>query len=908
MTSGLLPLALCVALAASPLRAKGAELAKLHVPEQFTIEKVAGAPAVKFPMFAAFDDHGRLFVAESSGGDLYADLTELKRNCRVSVLEDRDGDGSFEMARVFADNLVFPMGLAWRDGKLFLAQGPEAVALEDTDGDGRADKRTTILAGFGHSDNGSLHGIIFGPDGLLYMTVGQPDGYRFKNAHGEEIWGRTGGLIRCRADGSHPEVLSRGFENLVEIVFLPTGEIIGDDNWFQVLSAGVRDALVHLVEGGKYPRMPDNGSPLPRTGGDLPALSKFPAVAFSGLMQYRGSQFPAAMRGNLFAAQFNARRVQRHVLTRDGSSFRSENIDFVTSDDPDFHPSDVLEVDDGSMIIIDTGAWYVQHCPTGKIRDSYVPGGIYRVRYTGAPEKTDESVQRLDAQWTEGSEILREKLLNADADVAALAARILGSRADRASGSQLAALLKHDAASVRLAAAEALSHCGDAAALPAVWEALPGASDQFIEHALIIAALHLADEKALRMALESPHLRVQKAALLLLDQAPYSALDQKTVMARLSTDDAELRETVLEILRGHVEWADEAVDYLRTALSQQAGTEAEGPQLQQLIIAFQAQPSAQDLIAESLTNINLPPTRRAMLLDLLAQTGLGEIPGPWIKALGQLLDSDAPELRSAAVRTSASLQIPELDEDLATIANDRTAPATLRLDALRGIVPRHPAFPALTLDFLREQLAPSHDAVTRLAVAQVLARARLNEADRSALRGIVGEDPLVAPLLFPVLAVTTEQQRAQLAKYEPLLTGGDPARGRDVFAGRVGCIVCHRAGQEGGQIGPDLTKIGAVRSRRDLIESIVLPSATFAQGYEPYLVTTNDGLEIGGIVSRQSAEAVFLRAPSGAEQRLPRKQIAKIERSTVSVMPPGLDLALSAEEFRNLLAYLESLR
>ncbi|MEO8351423.1 MAG: HEAT repeat domain-containing protein, partial [Chthoniobacteraceae bacterium] len=705
----------------------------------------------------------------------------------------------------------------------------------------------------------------------------------------------------------HPEVLARGFENLVEIVFLPTGEIIGDDNWFQVLSAGVRDALVHLVEGGKYPRMPDNGSALPRTGGDLPALSKFPAVAFSGLMQYRGVQFPAAMRGSLFAAQFNARRVQRHVLTRVGSSFRSENIDFVTSDDPDFHPSDVLEAEDGSIIIIDTGAWYVQHCPTGRIRDSYAPGGVYRVRYKGATEKADDSVRRLEAQWTESSETLREKLLDANADVAALAARILGSRADRASGSQLAALLYLDGAPVRLAAAEALAHCGDAAALPAVWEALPAASDPFLEHALVFAALHLADERALRAALESPHPRVQKAALLLLDQPPHSALDPQTVMARLSTDDAELRGTALVILRDHVDWADQAVDYLRAALNQRTVSEAVWTQLRQLIFAFQAQPSTQVLIADSLTDLSLPAARRAMLVELLAQTELSEIPGPWIKALGQLLASDAPELRSAAVRTSASLQIPELDEHLAAIANDPNAPAALRLDALRGLVARHPEFPAFTLDFLREQLAPSHDAVTRLAVAQVLARATLNEAARGALRGIVGEDPLVAPLLFPVTSATNEQQRAQLAKYEPLLTGGDPARGRDVFASNVGCIICHRVGQEGGQIGPDLTKIGTVRSRRDLIESIVLPSATFAQGYEPYLVSTNDGLVIGGMVSRQSGETVFLRGPSGAEQRFPRKKIAKIERSNLSIMPPGLDLALSAEEFRDLLAYLESL-
>ena len=114
-------------------------------------------------MFAAFDDRGRLFVAESSGLDLYAEITAGTRKCRVSVLEDRDGDGRYESSRVFADGLVFPMGLAWRDGRLYVADPPDLVALEDRDGDGRADRRTVILTGFGHTDNGSLHGLVFGP-------------------------------------------------------------------------------------------------------------------------------------------------------------------------------------------------------------------------------------------------------------------------------------------------------------------------------------------------------------------------------------------------------------------------------------------------------------------------------------------------------------------------------------------------------------------------------------------------------------------------------------------------------------------------------------------------------------------------------------------------------------------------
>jgi hypothetical protein len=98
-------------------------------PQGFTVQLAATEPFIKFPMFACFDDAGRLFVAESSGLDLYQELQKLTRRCRISVLEDKDHDGVFESAKVFADNLVFPMGLVWRGGKLYVADPPELVTL-----------------------------------------------------------------------------------------------------------------------------------------------------------------------------------------------------------------------------------------------------------------------------------------------------------------------------------------------------------------------------------------------------------------------------------------------------------------------------------------------------------------------------------------------------------------------------------------------------------------------------------------------------------------------------------------------------------------------------------------------------------------------------------------------------------
>jgi putative membrane-bound dehydrogenase-like protein len=484
-------------------------------------------------MFAAFDESGRLFVAESSGLDLYAEISAGTRNCRIRLLEDCDGDGCFEASKVFADGLVFPMGLAWRDGRLYVADPPELVALEDTDADGRADRRTLILTGFGHTDNGSLHGLTFGPDGWLYMTMGMPDGYRLAAHGGRLLEGKSGGLIRCRPDGSDPELVCRGFVNLVEAVFLPGGEAVGTDNWFQEPSMGARDALIQLVEGGLYPYVPDEGTPQPVTGDPLPPLARLPAVALSGLERYRGGEFPAGYRGNLFSAQHNARAVGRHVLVPDGSTFRSIDSNFVTSDDPDFHPSDVLEDADGSLLVIDTGAWYVQHCPTGRIRAAHSRGGIYRVRWAAAvrpddprgvaidwtgssverlvtllsdsrPAVREQAVRALSARGAEtisplgnllwqspdpavrGEVVrvlaaiagpaallpLRRALADADADVASAASRALGRRGDRGAAAYLADRIAAGHPRTRLAAAEALAGCGDARNLSAVWTAL----------------------------------------------------------------------------------------------------------------------------------------------------------------------------------------------------------------------------------------------------------------------------------------------------------------------------------------------------------------------------------------------------------------------------------------------------
>ncbi len=879
----------------------------------FAIEKVSPSE-VSFPMFAAFDDKGRLFVTESSGGDLYLELQKLTRSCKVRLLEDKDGDGTFETSKIFAEGLTPSMGLAWRGGKLYVADPPDLAVLEDRDGDGRADKRTVILTGFGHQDNGSLHGIVFGPDGLLYMTTGRPDGYALRRADGTVLSGKSGALLRCRPDGSGIEVLSRGFENLVEVAFLPGGDIVGTCNWYQRPVGGIRDAIVHLLDGGLYPYAADQGTPLPVTGEFIPPLALFPAVALSGLARCEGTAFPAAYRGNLFTAQHNSRKVQRHVLERSGSSYRSTDLEFVWSEDPDFHPSDVLMAPDGSMLVVDTGGWYVQHCPTGKIRNSRAPGGIYRVRWTGPPPGgappppvDSGTVRDLEAP----------------------------------------ALVKLLATGQRLAAAEALARRGTAESLPAIWEAIADDPDPHLEHALVHAAHRIADAKALQAALAHESPRVQKAALILLDQPPRGGVAQDAVVARITAKDAGLRQMALRLLQRHPDWAKEALTLVRGWVDKETLTDEEKAGLRSSILAFQANGELQALLGAAIEKA--PPVRTAFLLETLAQSSLSKLPGPWKTGLERSLAHADADVRLHAVRAVAVLGLADFDARLAELGARAAEAPAIRLEALRATVARRSALDAESAGFLVEQLGG--EALPRLAAAEVLRRATLDNAALARILKAIRSDALISPSLFlpairgagagvieeaaasiragwrpgetelgplleklpadarDLILKAGDEQRARLAQFEPLLKGGNPARGREVFFGRkVACGGCHPVGAQGGRVGPDLTKVGAIRAGRDLLESILVPSSTFAQGYESYVLRTASGEVLTGLIARQGADTLVLRDAAGAELQLRKDRIQEMKRAEKSVMPEGLERALAPDEFRDLLAFLQSLK
>ena len=167
-----------------------------------------------------------------------------------------------------------------------------------------------------------------------------------------------------------------------------------------------------------------------------------------------------------------------------------------------------------------------------------------------------------------------------------------------------------------------------------------------------------------------------------------------------------------------------------------------------------------------------------------------------------------------------------------------------------------------------------------------------------------------AAVLGKQLAVDTTSQKARLVELQDVLAGGEIQRGRDLFFGnkKAICATCHAVQGQGGRIGPDLSKIGAIRSPRDLLEAIVFPSASFARGYEPYNILTDDGQVRSGTISRETADGIYLYNTARVETRVPRSSIESITESPTSIMPTGMDAQLTRTELADLIAFLQSLR
>lgn len=154
-----------------------------------------------------------------------------------------------------------------------------------------------------------------------------------------------------------------------------------------------------------------------------------------------------------------------------------------------------------------------------------------------------------------------------------------------------------------------------------------------------------------------------------------------------------------------------------------------------------------------------------------------------------------------------------------------------------------------------------------------------------------------------------EERKERLDSLLSKLEKGDPLKGLQVFHGsKASCGACHEIGYRGGNIGPDLSRIGSIRSRRDLLEAILYPSASFVRSYEPVMVLTRDGEVVSGLLTEENADGVTVILAADQRRRIEASEIEEIRPGKTSVMPGGLEQVLSIQELSDLVSLLESSR
>ena len=918
--AALVSLATALALSAATVALDGRTFT---LPDGFTVERVTTTHQVLRPVNACFDDQGRLYVTDSSGSSQAPAEQAADPRWRVVRLEDTDHDGVFDKSTVFADHLPMLQGILWHQGVVYIGGTPAIWKLIDKDGDGHADERVewwNVGRPSTHCGN-EVHGPYGGPDGFIYWTKGAFEPIAWTNGiTGQAHLDRGAHIFRARPDGSQMDsIMTGGMDNPVEVAFTADGECLFTSTFIDFSQPEFRDGLAHAIYGGVYGKLNSNieDRAVKRTSPEvLHPFVQFGAAAPSGLCRYTLDSFGPGYRDNFFASLFNKHKITRHQLRRTGATFAAETTDFLATEDSDFHPTDVLQDPDGSLIVADTGGWYKLCCPTSQLWKPDVLGCLYRVKRMGAPIATAKSTPTA-----------------------------------------------HDV----------IVHQGSTAN----WQEriVAAAGEPFAVHSIIEALIRTASASELREGLKQPAIPVKRAALIALSELDGSDLKLEDVIPYLSASQAELSATAEWVLRRRSDWSAALAAWAKLEFPSWAKA-GKVDQVKPLLPLFTHDTLGQDLIAESARNPAYPLSLRHAAFEAMGSSGLKETPASWRSAVSQTLvapgagseaaaNSDYHALLSAALRVANQIKETKGQESrmagFRELAADSKAPLDLRLQSLAS----RPSGSALSADefqmartHLQSEVAPPlrsasvrtltraglsvdqlgdladtlkevgplelnplvgvYENQTESAVGARLIAALKNAKARSSLRAdllkaclaklpmdVRKEGEALLAQLVPDNSKQVERIDSLLAELKPLHT--DIRRGQGVFnSTKAACVQCHRIGYAGGDLGPNLTAVGEVRTVRDLLEAVVYPSASLVRSYEPVVITTRDGELHTGIVRDESDLQVRLVTGPGAEQRLAKSDIIEQRPSAVSIMPAGLDEQLTRQELGDLVAFLKN--
>ncbi|RIK81738.1 MAG: dehydrogenase [Planctomycetota bacterium] len=542
---------------------------------------------------------------------------------------------------------------------------------------------------------------------------------------------------------------------------------------------------------------------------------------------------------------------------------------------------------------------------------------------------------------------------------------------DRNAAWQIGALVADPWAPTARAAAEAFGRIGIRTGDPTIDGTILGrvdvARDRAQEHSRIYAAIESMNTEAATSALSSGDAFERRAALFALDGMDGQRLTIDALLPHLSSDSQLVRDAAWSIAERNSEWADRLAALLDGQLRSVGQDDERAKQLADRIAHLAQAAKIQAMLAKVVADANHSAPVRQTALAAMAHARLPQLPDAWFAETGRLVErremiGDAiAVLRSHKPGKHQAAQIRTL---LLSVAENESVASAIRLAALDALGGSLGEPPAAAFAFLHGCVRQGEEPQTRASAVAVMARSKLSAtqlrslapvladlgpfeiaqlvplyeqaADNESLTTAVGAleaSPAAAQLSAAALRPFVEKLPASLrergdklllradanfaqqtGKLESLLaafkeTPGDVQRGRAIFHGKkAACAGCHAIAYVGGQVGPDLTRVGQIRTQRDLVEAIAFPSASFVRSYEPVLVVTADGRQINGLVREESSAEIVLATAADKTERIAREDIEAMRPGTVSVMPQGLDAQLTPQELADVVAFLQSCR
>lgn len=884
----------------------------------------AASPDIVHPIAMDFDSKGRLLVVESHTHFRPAKYDGPKGD-RIRILEDTNGDGKADKFTTFFEGTTATMDVAVHfDGSVYIATRNEILRLSDTNGDGKADEKTRIafLETAGNYPHNGLAGLAFNFHGDLFFGLGENLGanYKLVGADGVTLTGggEGGGIFTCTAEGKKLRKIATGFWNPFGAGFDIFGRLFVVDN---DPDSSPPCRLVQIVEGGDYGfqfRYGRSGRHVFQSwNGELPGT--LPYVAGTGespceVISYESDGLPSEYRGQLLVPAWADHRLERYVHRFDSEVlqvFRS-NLSAAARTRFDRRPfiQGGKDFYPSGLSVAPDGSLFVSDWGS-KSYELHGKGAVWQVRWKDAkPRERFDNLQD-EFFWT-GDRKTRERA----------ARELVKSQNGR---EYLRGRLSPGSVSLQTAALSALQETDID---PEVFRPLGRRLQNSLVGAMAVEAMVRKGADVREFLAKKYDARVREAALAgrreNLGAGPYRALltdpdaflrhaaIQSQARSPNPPEDATAQERVSFVLAARLS------DYrlpIRLKLLEKYLKDSD-PDVRFLAIKWVSDEKLTQFrqqIADMLANPKLDPREFLALTTALARLEDKSVNDDGLADyfIGKLLDKSAPvAIRILALR-SVNAAHPKLKtEQLTGLLTEDDL--TLRIEALRALKDRGDAKAALAIDaIIRDKKQP-----TGVRAQAILTAASL---------GIIAPDVLSSLASNENADLAAEAKRSLPDRKLPaskrpaatdtegwlkFLEGEfDLQAGRRIFENTklTNCSSCHKVDGRGANVGPDLSLIGRTDTKW-IVESILQPSAVVAPHFQNWRVETTDGKFFTGVLIRTYLDESEYLNEKGQRVKVLATDVADVTPLKTSIMPDGLLDRLTDKEIRDLVAYLASKR